>query len=113
LTGSYPLTVDPSKQQVQIASAPPAVEVTPPDLHPTGPCECNDNDLKIQVGQVLKEQVPKKLASSMGGITFGSVSVFALYNLLFPTSNFIEMKEVYVPGDFVVLGTFNKYVSVS
>lgn len=47
----------------------------------------------------------------MKGIEFKAVSVFALYNLLFPTQDFIVMKEAYVPGDLVVLGTFNKYVS--
>jgi hypothetical protein len=111
LTGNYPLSVDKDKQEVRIASTPPNVSVTPPDLSPTGPCECNDNDLKIQVGRILQAQVPQKLKDSMGGITFKSVSVFALYNLLFPTDDFIVMKDAYVPADLVVLGTFNKYTS--
>lgn len=112
LTGNYNLTVSDTdgKQSVQIASTPPNVTVTPPDLNPTGPCECNDNDLKIMVGNLLKKQVPLKLQDAMAGISFTSVSVFALYNLLFPTDDFIVMKEAYVPGDLVVLGTFNKYV---
>jgi len=112
LTGYYPLEVINSgkKQEIQIASAKPKVTVTPPDLKPTGPCECNDNDLKIQVGNILEKQVPAKLEESMGGIKFSPISVFALYNLLFPTDDFIEMKSAYVPGDLVVLGTFNKYV---
>ncbi|RWW91708.1 hypothetical protein [Flavobacterium cerinum] len=112
LTGNYPLQVINSgkQQEIQIASTPPTVTVTPPDLKPTGPCECNDNDLKIQVGNILSEQVPQKLKDSMGGIKFSPISVFALYNLLFPTDNFIEMKSAYVPGDLVVLGTFNKFV---
>jgi hypothetical protein len=111
LTGNYPLTVDKDKQEVQIASAPPNVTVTPPDLSPTGPCECNDNDLKIQVGNILQAQVPQKLKDSMGGITFKAVSVFALYNLLFPTKDFIVMEQAYVPADLVVLGTFSKYTT--
>lgn len=112
LTGYYPLEVINSgkKQEIQIASSPPNVTVTPPDLKPTGPCECNDNDLKIQVGNILQKQVPAKLQDSMGGIKFSPISVFALYNLLFPTDDFIVMKSAYVPGDLVVLGTFNKYV---
>jgi hypothetical protein len=112
LTGYYPLEVINSgkNQKIQIASKPPVVSVTPPDLKPTGPCECNDNDLKIQVGNILEQQVPAKLQASMGGIQFSPISVFALYNLLFPTDDFIEMKSAYVPGDLVVLGTFNKYV---
>ena len=112
LTGYYPLEVINSgkKQEIQIASRPPVVTVTPPDLKPTGPCECNDNDLKIQVGNILEAQVPTKLQESMGGIKFSPISVFALYNLLFPTDDFIVMKSAYVPGDLVVLGTFNKYV---
>ena len=113
LTGSYPLSVIDvdGKMQVQIASSPPSIVVTPPDLKPTGPCECNDNDLKIQVGTILQTQVPAKLQASMAGIQFSAVSVFALYNLLFPTQDFIEMKQAYVPGDLVVLGTFNKFVA--
>lgn len=115
LTGNYPITVNnvDGVQEVQIASAPPSVTVTPPDLTPTGPCECNDNDLKILVGNILKKQVPAKLQDSMAGIKFTPVSVFALYNLLFPTNDFIVMQQAYVPGDLVVLGTFNKYVSES
>jgi hypothetical protein len=115
VTGTYPLSVSQAagKQDVQISSAPPHAEVTPPDLHPTGPCECNDNDLKIRVGEVLRKQVPAKLQDSMAGIKFSPVSVFALYNLLFPTDDFIEMKLAYVPGDMVVVGTFNKYVTGS
>lgn len=112
LTGNYPLEVINSgrEQEIQIASTPPNVTVTPPDLKPTGPCECNDNDLKIQVGNILEKQVPAILQKSMGGIKFSPISVFALYNLLFPTDEFITMKSAYVPGDLVVLGTFNKYV---
>lgn len=112
LTGSYPLQVSNvnGQQQVQIASTPPTVTLTPPDLKPTGPCECNDNDLKIQVGQILQAQVPIVLQNSMAGITFTPVSVFALYNLLFPAADFIQLAEAYVPADFVVLGTFSKYV---
>lgn len=114
LSGNYPLTVaqdDKGQMQVQISATPPNITVTPPDLRPTGPCECNDNDLKIQVGQILQTQVPAKLQASMAGIQFNAVSVFALYNLLFPTQDFIVMKEAYVPGDLVVLGTFNKYTA--
>jgi len=113
LTGNYPLQVSNvgGQQQVQIASSPPSVTLTPPDLKPTGPCECNDNDLKIQVGQILQAQVPKALQSSMAGITFTPISVFALYNLLFPAQDFIQLAEAYVPADLVVLGTFSKYVS--
>lgn len=113
LTGNYPLQVSNvgGKQQVQIASSPPSVTLTPPDLKPTGPCECNNNDLKIQVGQILQKQVPAVLQSSMAGITFTPVSVFALYNLLFPAQDFIQLAEAYVPADLVVLGTFSKYVS--
>ena len=47
----------------------------------------------------------------MAGIQFSPVSVFALYNLLFPADDFIVMEEAYVPGDLVILGTFNKYVN--
>jgi hypothetical protein len=67
--------------------------------------------LKIQVGEILKKQVPEKLKDSMAGIQFSPVSVFALYNLLFPADDFIVMEEAYVPGDLVILGTFNKYVN--
>ncbi|MCC5611302.1 MACPF domain-containing protein [Nostoc sp. CHAB 5834] len=110
LTGSYGLTVNDKngKKEVQIASTPPDIDITPPNLNPTGPCECNNNDLKIQVGNILRDQVPAQLKNSISGITFAPVSVFALYNLLFPAENFIEMKSAYVPGDLVVFGTFNK-----
>lgn len=112
VTGNYSLAVTKTglDARVQIATTLPNVTVTPPDLKPTGPCECNDNDLKIQVGEILRQQVPVALKNAIGGITFDSVSVFALYNLLFPAQDFIMMKAAYVPGDLVILGTFNKYV---
>jgi hypothetical protein len=110
LNGNYALQVDTKANTVKIASTPPMVRLTGPDLQPTGPCECNDNDLRLRVGQLLRQQVPDKLRDAMGGIQFKPVSVFALYNLLFPAGDFIVMKDAYVPGDLVVLGSFSKYV---
>jgi len=115
LSGYYPLTVHNTgvKQEIQIANTPPKVDVIPPDLEPTGPCECNANDLKIMVGQLLQDQVPSTIKDSISGIKFEPVSLFALYNLLFPTTDFIAMDSAYVPGDLVVLGTFTKFTDDS
>lgn len=111
MTGSYPLTVggDADLQTLQIASSPPTMNIDPPNISPAGPCECNDNALKLKVANLLGKQIPAAVEKQMAGIQFKAVSLFALYNLLFPARKFIKMGIAYVPGDLVVFGTFGTY----
>jgi hypothetical protein len=113
MTGDYPILIAGQEdlQTIQISDVPPSVNVDNTDLKPTGACECNDNDLKIKVRDLLRDKIPAAIKSQMAGITFQAISVFALYNLLFPAKEFIKMDEAYVPGDLLVLGHFTKYTS--
>ena len=111
LTGDYPIKIGGQEelQTIMISDVPPTVNVDNTDLQPRGACECNDNDLKIRVRNLLKEKIPDAVKTQMSGITFQSISLFALFNLLFPAKGFIKMDEAYVPGDLVVLGHFLKF----
>jgi hypothetical protein len=83
--------------------------IIPPNIQPAGACECNDNALKLKVAGMLAKSVPAAVQAQMAGIKFQAVSLFALYNLLFPARKFIKMGIAYVPGDLVVFGTFGTY----
>ncbi len=68
-----------------------------------GPCGCAD--MESQVNAAIKNQIPAQMVS-VTNISFDSLSVFALKNLLFPSDNFINLKSAQVPGDMLVLGEF-------
>jgi len=109
MTGAYPLQVVGSgaAQVVQFANIEPTVSFDKSsDLKPTGPCECNDNDLKIALLNSLGDSVPATLKQYMAKISFKPISVFALENLLFPAEQLITMREARVPGDLLVVGSF-------
>ncbi|MFK2891574.1 hypothetical protein ISS98_10615 [Dyella flagellata] len=109
MTGAYPLQVTGSgaAQVVQFANIQPEVKFEQSsDLKPTGPCECNDNDLKIALLKSLGDSVPATLKQYMAKISFKPISVFALENLLFPAEQLITMKQARVPGDLLVVGNF-------
>jgi len=92
---------------VQFANIEPTVTFAQSsDLKPTGPCECNDNDLKIALLKSLGDSVPATLKQYMAKISFKPISVFALENLLFPAEQLITMREARVPGDLLVVGSF-------
>ncbi|GGA41182.1 hypothetical protein [Dyella nitratireducens] len=109
MTGAYPLEVTGTgrDQLVKFSTVEPSVDFSQSsDLKPTGPCECNDNDLKIALLKSLGDSVPKTLKQYMQQITFKPISVFALENLLFPAEQLITMKQARVPGDLLVVGSF-------
>jgi hypothetical protein len=109
MSGAYPLQVIGSgaAQLVQFANIEPTVTFSQSsDLKPTGPCECNDNDLKIALLNSLGDSVPTTLKQYMAKISFKPISVFALENLLFPAEQLITMREARVPGDLLVVGSF-------
>jgi hypothetical protein len=68
-----------------------------------GNCLCPD--VQAQLNRSIDEQLRPQMVSQLN-LTFQSVSVFALKNLLFPTKNQISLKEVYAPGDMLILGNF-------
>ena len=108
LSGQYPIVIQGSDkdQTIQLKATKPDVDVSNTSIHPKGPTECNDNDLKLAVLAELKKDVPAALQDQLGGIAFQPLSTFALENLLFPGGTLITMTEAYVPGDLVVLGRF-------
>ncbi len=69
-----------------------------------GPCGCADMEAQLNVA--IKNQIPAQI-TGVTNISFDSLSVFALKNLLFPTDNFINLKAVHVPGDMLILGEFS------
>ncbi len=111
MRGNYPLAVHwedfGRRQEVQFSAKPPNIEFTHgTELKPTGSCECNDNDIQIALIKYLGESVPPMLQAYMKRITFRSVSIFALENLLFPAEQLMAMEEAYVPGGLLVVGRF-------
>jgi hypothetical protein len=115
MRGNYPLVVNwtdlGKKQEVQFSATPPKIEFTHgTELQPTGSCECNDNDLQIALIKYLNDSVPPMLQEYMKGITFRSVSIFALENLLFPAAQLMTMEEAYVPAGLLVVGSFRPFV---
>jgi hypothetical protein len=56
----------------------------------------------------MAANVPAAIKSQMAGIQFSAISLFAVYNLLFPAKNIIKTDAAYVPGDLLVLGHFVK-----
>ncbi|MCD7972840.1 MAG: hypothetical protein LUG18_09275 [Candidatus Azobacteroides sp.] len=70
-----------------------------------GSCGCDDIQKHInnKLGELLMPALKKNLS-----MDFKSISVFVLKNLLFPFDNYINLQQVYVPGDVLILGKFEK-----
>jgi len=68
-----------------------------------GPCGCDDID--AQINSQLRAVLPQLIASKLN-VSFDSISVFALKNLLFPSKNYIKLNEAYIPGDMLIIGSF-------
>ncbi|ABC21000.1 hypothetical protein Rru_A0195 [Rhodospirillum rubrum ATCC 11170] len=109
MTGSYPLktTGQGLAQVVEFANTNPSVTFSKAsNLTPQGPCDCNDNDLKIALLNALGAAVPAKLKASIEKVQFKSISVLALESLLFPADQLVNMRDASVPGDLLVVGSF-------
>jgi hypothetical protein len=66
---------------------------------------CGSRDLQAKVNNEMKPQLDDQLTKNLD-VNFSGVSVFALKNLLFPANNYINLQDVYVPGDLLILGKF-------
>lgn len=66
---------------------------------------CGSDDLQSKVNKQLKDHLPGQITGKIN-VSFNSVSVFALKNLLFPSNNYIDLSAVYVPGDLLIIGNF-------
>ena len=74
----------------------------------SGGCKCDDDSgIKNIFFSKYKEKMEPKLKSMLDQ-PFPSISLFALKNILFPSKNIIDLKEVYVPGDLIIFGNFTK-----
>ena len=96
-------------QKLQLAT----VSSTNPDMKgnlepPGGACKCNDRELQQSFVKNLNSALTENLKVALKH-NFPSVSLFALKNILFPAKNIIDLKEVYVPGDATVFGSFTTY----
>ncbi|BAU27774.1 MAC/Perforin domain-containing protein [Aneurinibacillus soli] len=89
-------------QKIQIRVSNQSIDV---DGRTSGGGPCGSDDLQAQVNQALKDQIPGQVADKIN-VDFEPVSVFALKNLLFPSKNYINLTEVYAPGDLVIFGNF-------
>jgi hypothetical protein len=80
-----------ASQSIHINPQPPSINVT------GGASGTINNQLQLILNNDFK--------AAMAGISFGSVTYFALRNVLFP-SNLMKMSVVQVPTDLVIVGTF-------
>lgn len=104
ITAAMPLTVKGTgrKQDIQINVSNTGVSV---DARTSGGGPCGTTDLQAKVNQQLRDNLPSQIVSKMN-VSFSSVSVFALNNLLFPSKNYINLQNAYTPGDLLVVGNF-------
>lgn len=70
-----------------------------------GPCGCGD-DIQAEFNTQLKAQIPDKVKQNLN-IDFEEISLFALKNLLFVEDDYIAFKDVAIPGDIIITGTFS------
>jgi hypothetical protein len=89
-------------QTVTIATTSKGIRIA---SHLSGGGASGTSDLSAQVNQQIQNQVPSEIAGNLS-IQFGSISVFALKNLLFPADNYIGFESCHVPGDLLLLGNF-------
>lgn len=89
-------------QSIGIKTTGQSVDVTG---HLSGGGPCGSDDLDAEVNRQIRAQLPGQIAQKLS-LEFGAISVFALKNLLFPSNNYIVFKEVGIPGDLLVVGTF-------
>lgn len=104
ISASAPISVSGSgrDQAIKIAMSSQAVTVTG---HLAGGGPSGSDDLQAKVNQQIKSQVPPQVVQQLN-VSFDSVSLFAIKNLLFPSNNYIQFSEAAVPGDLLVLGSF-------
>lgn len=102
ITGSLPTTIE--NQEVKISMSNQDVS---PSARTSGGGLCGSDDLQSQVNKQIVEQIPKQITEKLN-VSFSSVSVFAIQNLLFPSHNIIDLKSADVPGDLLILGNFKK-----
>lgn len=105
ISASAPVKVSGSgrDQSISIAMSSQAVTVTG---HLAGGGPSGSDDLQAKVNKEIKKQVPPQVVEQLN-VSFDSVSLFAIKNLLFPSNNYIQFSEAAVPGDLLVLGNFN------
>jgi hypothetical protein len=93
VSGNNPvsLTGSGSSQAIKINAQSPSVNVT--------------GGASGTINSQLQSILNSDFQGAMAGLSFGSVTYFALRNVLFP-SNMIKMSVVQVPTDLVIVGTF-------
>ena len=104
VSATVPISVtgDGRDQQIAISMAGQAVTVTG---HLAGGGPSGSDNLQAQVNQQVKKHVPGQVAGQLN-ISFNTISVFAVKNLLFPSNNYIQFAEAAIPGDMLLLGNF-------
>ncbi|HEU5003438.1 MAG TPA: hypothetical protein VFW71_11760 [Actinomycetota bacterium] len=90
------------EQTIKMRVVNPAGTVTG---HMSGGGPSGSDDFAAQVNNEIRNQLPSQITQQLD-VPFEAVSVFALKNLLFPTKNYIRFEGGYVPGDLLVVGTF-------
>ncbi|XHR80567.1 MAG: hypothetical protein ACFKPT_20160 [Gloeotrichia echinulata GP01] len=104
VSANLPLGVGGSgrEQTVEIKTEAKAVTITG-EISGGGPC--GSDDLQAQLNQQIQSQVPEQIKNQLN-VSFKSISVFALKNLLFPSNDYIKFSSAYVPGDLLIVGKF-------
>lgn len=90
---SYPVALSGSGagQQLTITPGTPTVTVT--------------GSAEGEIKSTLENILNTNFRNGMSGISFSPITYFALKNLLFP-GNLIKMNQAQVPGDLLIVGTF-------
>ncbi|OPY71194.1 MAG: hypothetical protein A4E63_01633 [Syntrophorhabdus sp. PtaU1.Bin050] len=106
ITSSLPtkIGVVGKEQNIQISMASKDVSIA---ARTSGGGPCGSKDLQAQINEQLQSHLPGQLTTKLN-VSFNGISVFALNNLLFPSNNRIILQDVYVPGDLLILGNFEK-----
>jgi hypothetical protein len=91
---SYPVALSGTGggQQITITPQPPQINVSGSE----------EGELTSDLQNILTGD----FQNGMAGISFSSVTNFALQNVLFP-GNLIQMSQAQVPGDLLIVGTFS------
>ena len=94
VSASYPISLSGSgpEQVMTIVPGTPSVSVS--------------GSVESEITSQLQNILNNDLQNAMKAVSFSSVTLFALTNLIFP-GNLIHMSQVQVPADLLIVGTFS------
>ena len=88
---------------------PDSADITPTLTVTSVSGQCNDkakDSIQKELNTFAQNNLPGPITSATS-IQFGSVSLFALESILFPSDNLISLSDAYAPSDLIIFGTLN------